>query len=340
MRSIIFQKRGFFYLIVPQIMVFLKITSAPNPYKSRVFCVWSKPYNRLMIGSPGSGKTMLAQRLPGILPEMSFDEAIDVTKIHSVAGTLPSTAPIISMRPFRCPHHTTSSVSLAGGGRVPRPGEISLAHNGVLFLDELPEFRKDALEALRQPMEDGVVNISRVTATITYPSNFMLVAAMNPCPCGYFGDPKRRCVCTPAAIHKYLGKISGPMLDRIDLHIDVAPVEYSHLTGKAREESSLDIRKRVNKARQIQIQRYKDYNIYSNSQLTSSMLEKFCKLGEKENAVLSAAFEKMGLTARAYSRIVKVSRTIADLEGSPDIRVNHIAEALQYRTLDRKYYNR
>ncbi len=297
-------------------------------------------HNCLMIGSPGSGKTMLAQRLPGILPELSFDEAIEVTKIHSVAGTLPSGEPVISKRPFRSPHHTTSPVSLAGGGRVPRPGEISLAHNGVLFLDELPEFRKDALEVLRQPIEDRVVNISRVNGTITYPCNFMLVAAMNPCPCGYFGDPKRRCVCTPANIHKYLGKISGPMLDRIDLHIDVAPVEYSHLTSDAKEESSADIRARVNRARNLQIERYKDFGIYSNSQLTSSLMQKFCKLGEKENAMLSAAFDKMGLTARAYSRIVKVSRTIADLEGSQNIELRHIAEALQYRTLDRKYYNR
>lgn len=297
-------------------------------------------HNCLMIGSPGSGKTMLAQRLPGILPELSFDEAIEVTKIHSVAGTLPSSSPVITMRPFRSPHHTTSPVSLAGGGRVPRPGEISLAHNGVLFLDELPEFRKDALEVLRQPIEDRVVNISRVNGTITYPCNFMLVAAMNPCPCGYFGDPKRRCVCTPAAIHKYLGKISGPMLDRIDIHIDVAPVEYSHLTSSAKEESSAEIRQRVNQARTLQIERYKDCGIYSNSQLTSSLMQRFCKLGEKENAMLSAAFEKMGLTARAYSRIVKVARTIADLDGNEEIKLAHIAEALQYRTLDRKYYNR
>ncbi len=297
-------------------------------------------HNCLMIGSPGSGKTMLAQRLPGILPELSFDEAIEVTKIHSVAGTLPSREPVISKRPFRSPHHTTSPVSLAGGGRVPRPGEISLAHNGVLFLDELPEFRKDALEVLRQPIEDRVVNISRVNGTITYPCNFMLVAAMNPCPCGYFGDPKRRCMCTPANIHKYLGKISGPMLDRIDLHIDVAPVEYSHLTSGAKEESSADIRARVNRARNLQIERYREYGVYSNSQLTSSLMQKFCRLGEKENAMLSAAFDKMGLTARAYSRIVKVSRTIADLEGCENIELRHIAEALQYRTLDRKYYNR
>ena len=297
-------------------------------------------HNCIMIGSPGSGKTMLAARLPGILPEMTFDEAIEVTKIHSVAGTLPASCPIISKRPFRNPHHTTSPVSLAGGGRIPKPGEISLAHDGVLFLDELPEFRKDALEVLRQPIEDGVVNISRVSATISYPCNFMLIAAMNPCPCGYFGDPKRRCVCTPANIHKYLGKISGPLLDRIDLHIDVPPVEYEHLTSASKEESSAQIRKRVNRARKIQVERYKDYNIYANAQLTAPLLDKFCKLGEKENATLKAAFEKMGLTARAYSRIVKVSRTIADLDGSEDIQLRHIAEALQYRTLDRKYYNR
>ncbi len=297
-------------------------------------------HNLLMIGSPGSGKTMLAQRLPSILPEMSFEEAIEVTKIHSVAGSLPSDSPIVTTRPFRSPHHTTSSVSLAGGGRIPRPGEISLAHGGVLFLDELPEFRKDALEVLRQPIEDGVVNISRVHATITYPCRFMMIAAMNPCPCGYFGDSTRRCICTPAQIHKYLGKISGPMLDRIDLHIDVAPVEYTSLTSTKKEESSAEIRKRVNRARQIQNERYKDYGIYSNSQLTSALMEKFCPLGDAEKNILKAAFEKMGLTARAYSRIVKVSRTIADLDGAENITVNHIAEALQYRSLDRKYYKR
>ncbi len=297
-------------------------------------------HNCLMIGSPGSGKTMLARRLPGILPEMSFEEAIDVTKIHSISGALPQGTPIISVRPFRSPHHTTSSVSLAGGGRIPRPGEISLAHNGVLFLDELPEFKKDALEVLRQPLEEGKVHISRINATITYPCNFMLVAAMNPCPCGYFGDPKRRCVCTPANIHKYLSKISGPLLDRIDLHIDVAPVEYNNLTSREKEESSETIRERVNRARKIQVERYKDYKIYANAHITPSMMDKFCKLGEQENAMLKAAFDKMGLTARAYSRIVKVARTIADLDNSEDIKLNHLAEALQYRSLDRKYYNR
>ena len=297
-------------------------------------------HNCVMIGSPGSGKTMLAQRLPSILPQMSFEEAIEVTKIHSVAGCLPSDTPLITTRPFRNPHHTTSPVSLTGGGRIPKPGEISLAHHGVLFLDELPEFRKDALEVLRQPLEDGVVNISRVNATITYPCNFMLIAAMNPCPCGYFGDPKRRCVCTPASIHGYLRKISGPLLDRIDLHIDVAPVEYSHLTDKNKQESSSDIRERINKARKIQQERYKNHGIYSNAQLTQSLMEKYCVLGEQETNLLGMAFDKMGMTARAYSRVVKVSRTIADLEGAENISCAHIAEALQYRTLDRKYYNR
>ncbi len=297
-------------------------------------------HNCLMIGSPGSGKTMLAQRLPGILPEMSFDEAIEVTKIHSVAGTLKNGTAIVTSRPFRNPHHTTSSIALSGGGRVPRPGEISLAHNGVLFLDELPEFHKNALEALRQPLEDGEVNISRVNASITYPCRFMLVAAMNPCPCGYFGDSKRRCTCTPAQIAKYLGKISGPMLDRIDLHIDVAPVEYENLASKEKQESSLQIRERVNTARKIQQKRYENENINCNAQLTTKLIEKYCPLGDRESSILSEAFNRMGLTARAYTRIVKVARTIADLEGKKDISALHIAEALQYRSLDRKYYNR
>jgi len=295
-------------------------------------------HNCIMVGTPGSGKTMLAQRLPTILPDLSFEEALSVTKIHSIAGILPKDIPFISTRPFRSPHHTVSTMSLTGGGRIPRPGEVSLAHNGVLFLDELPEFKKTALEILRQPLEDGEVTISRVNATITYPCNFMLVAAMNPCPCGYFGDKVRHCTCSPAQIHRYLSKISGPLLDRVDLHIHVQPVAYSDLACKAESETSESIKKRVNNARKMQLERYKDIGIYSNANLSSKHLEIYCKLGSTEQAILEAAFKRLGLSARAYSRIIKVARTIADLAGEENINYTHIAEAVQYRSLDRKFF--
>ena len=295
-------------------------------------------HNVLLIGSPGTGKTMLAQRMPSILPDLSFDEALEVTKIHSIAGLLPKDQPLILNRPFRSPHHTISSAGLSGGGSTPKPGELSLAHNGILFLDELPEFRRDSLEVLRQPLEDGNVTISRVNATLTYPCNIMLIASMNPCKCGYFGDSRRQCTCTPTQVNRYRSRISGPLLDRIDIQVEVSNVDYEDLSSTENSETSAEIKKRVNKTRRLQLERYKDYNIYSNSQLDAGMLKKFCPLGEEENAILRAAFDNLGLSARAHSRILKVARTIADLEGSENIKSEHIAEAIQYRSLDRKYF--
>ena len=295
-------------------------------------------HNVLLIGSPGTGKTMLAQRMPSILPDLSFDEALEVTKIHSIAGLLPKDQPLILNRPFRSPHHTISSAGLSGGGSTPKPGELSLAHNGILFLDELPEFRRDSLEVLRQPLEDGNVTISRVNATLTYPCNIMLIASMNPCKCGYFGDSRRQCTCTPTQVNRYRSRISGPLLDRIDIQVEVSNVDYEDLSSTENSETSAEIKKRVNKTRKLQLERYKDYNIYSNSQLDAGMLKKFCPLGEEENAILRAAFDNLGLSARAHSRILKVARTIADLEGLENIKSEHIAEAIQYRSLDRKYF--
>ena len=295
-------------------------------------------HNVLLIGSPGTGKTMLAQRMPSILPDLSFDEALEVTKIHSIAGLLPKDQPLILNRPFRSPHHTISSAGLSGGGSTPKPGELSLAHNGILFLDELPEFRRDSLEVLRQPLEDGNVTISRVNATLTYPCNIMLIASMNPCKCGYFGDSRRQCTCTPTQVNRYRSRISGPLLDRIDIQVEVSNVDYEDLSSSENSETSAEIKKRVNKTRKLQLERYKDYNIYSNSQLDAGMLKKFCPLGEEENAILRAAFDNLGLSARAHSRILKVARTIADLEGSENIKSEHIAEAIQYRSLDCKYF--
>lgn len=295
-------------------------------------------HNVLLIGSPGTGKTMLAQRMPSILPDLSFDEALEVTKIHSIAGLLPKDQPLILNRPFRSPHHTISSAGLSGGGSTPKPGELSLAHNGILFLDELPEFRRDSLEVLRQPLEDGNVTISRVNATLTYPCNIMLIASMNPCKCGYFGDSRRQCTCTPTQVNRYRSRISAPLLDRIDIQVEVSNVDYEDLSSTENSETSAEIKKRVNKTRKLQLERYKDYNIYSNSQLDAGMLKKFCPLGEEENAILRAAFDNLGLSARAHSRILKVARTIADLEGSENIKSEHIAEAIQYRSLDRKYF--
>lgn len=281
---------------------------------------------------------MIAKRIPTILPDLSFEESLEVTKIHSIAGNLPKNIPIITTRPFRAPHHTVSGTSLVGGGRIPKPGEISLAHFGVLFLDELPEFNKKTLEVLRGPLEDGKVTISRVNATLSYPCNFMLIASMNPCSCGYYGSKDRECTCSQDSITKYMGKISGPLLDRIDIQIEVTPIKYQKLDSDEKVETSEEIRKRVNNARKIQRERYKENGIFSNAELTPSLIEKYCKINEESRKILKSSFEKLGLSARAYGRILKVARTIADLDEKEEIRVEHIAEAIQYRNLDRKYW--
>ncbi len=297
-------------------------------------------HNILLIGSPGSGKSMLAKRLPSILPDMTVDEMIETTKIHSIAGALSSDAPLITHRPFRSPHHTVSAAALSGGGSIPKPGEISLAHNGVLFLDELPEFSRAATEALRQPIEDGVVTISRVHGTLSYPCTMMVVAAMNPCPCGNFGSPVKKCICSQQAVNRYLSKVSGPLLDRLDLHIEVPPVDFNDLSSKETGESSEQIRARVNAARRIQLERYKDDGIICNARLTPSLLRKYCVMDEKAENLLKNAFERMGLSARAYDRILKVARTIADLDNREIIGFKHIGEAVQYRGLDEKYWSK
>lgn len=296
----------------------------------------SGSHNILFRGAAGTGKSMLAQRLCTILPDMTFDEMLEVTKIHSIAGILPERSPLVTSRPFRSPHHTVSPAALSGGGTVPKPGDLSLAHNGVLFLDELPEFNRDALEVLRQPLEDGRVTISRVNATLTYPCNIMLVCAMNPCKCGNFGSRKRPCTCTPREIERYRSRVSGPLMDRIDIQVDVPSIEYSELSSVKKGETSEEVRKRVNKARRIQTERYKDIKgINSNSQLTAGMLQKYCRLDDAADQLLKRAFDTLGLSARAHSKILKVARTIADLAGAENISADHIAEAIQYRNMDR-----
>lgn len=295
-------------------------------------------HNLLLIGPPGTGKTMLSQRLPTILPEMSLEEAIEATKIQSIAGLLRKDQALVTTRPFRAPHHTITHLGLIGGGNVPRPGEVSLAHHGVLFLDELTEFHRRTLEVMRQPLEDGSVTISRSQISLTFPANFLLVVAMNPCPCGYFSHPTKECRCTPYEMRKYLSRISGPLLDRIDLHVEVPALEYQQLSSRDQAESSAEIRRRVNRARQAQQKRYQGKGVYGNAHLSAELMKKYCSLDDESSQLLEMAIHKLGLSARAYDRILKVARTIADLEDEEKIRSRHVLETIQYRNLDREYW--
>ncbi len=295
-------------------------------------------HNLLMIGPPGSGKSMLAKCFPSILPDLTFEEALEVTKIHSISGELDLKSGIVSTRPFRSPHHTASTVSLTGGGNNSKPGEISLAHNGVLFLDELPEYTRHTIETLRQPLEDGIITVARANATIAYPANFTLIASMNPCPCGNYGSKDKECHCSPAQIHKYLSKLSGPIMDRIDIHVEVDNVTYSDLKSEKEEEKSCSIKERVDRAREIQLNRFKNSKNYCNAKMSVSQTKKYCTLDKMGEEILRNAFEKLKLSARAHDRLLRLARTIADLEGEENIKPQHIAEAIGYRSLDRKYW--
>jgi len=292
-------------------------------------------HNLLMLGPPGAGKTMLARRLPTIMPDIALEEALQTTKIHSISGLIPAHSPIIASRPFRTPHHTTSDVALVGGGQYPHPGEVSLAHNGVLFLDEFPEFNRNVLEALRQPLEDGVVTISRASGSLSFPARFMLVAAMNPCPCGYFSHPEKECRCSPYQIQKYRAKISGPLLDRIDIHVEVPALKFAEVSQKKDGEKSVDLRERINQTRLIQQGRFKGKKYHCNSHMSTKDINTYCQIDEEAEELLRGAMEKLALSGRSYHKILKVSRTIADLAGEASIKSHHIAEAIQYRTLDR-----
>jgi magnesium chelatase family protein len=308
-----------------------------EPVKRALLIAAAGGHNVLMVGPPGAGKTMLARRLPSILPPLGFEEAIETSKVYSIMGLLPPGRALVTTRPFRSPHHTISDAGLIGGGTTPRPGEVSLAHYGVLFLDELPEFKRSTLEVLRQPLEEGRVTISRAATSLTYPARFMLVAAMNPCPCGYYGDPKRACACTPKQISHYRGRISGPLLDRIDLQVQVPAVRFQELAATEGGDGSPELRARVEQAKGVQARRFAKSRIFANAHMTSRLVKQHCPLGPEAQRLLEAAMERLGLSARAYHRILKIARTIADLEGVANITPAHVAEAIQYRTLDRKF---